>query len=140
MTLMPSNLHLRSPSGIMSPTPGGPATGGCLRARGQTSGPIMSQSNGLLTDTGPNGVRDQADALLDKLIAERARSERRLAEAGRADPFKMITGRSAIDNAIAATREMIRDVDEMVDDNVVYRNGTTTPLVETIRTAVQTVR
>ena len=100
----------------------------------------MSQSNGLLTDTGPNGVRDQADALLDKLIAERARSERRLAEAGRADPFKMITGRSAIDNAIAATREMIRDVDEMVDDNVVYRNGMTAPLVESIRTAAQTVR
>jgi len=99
----------------------------------------MSQSNGLLNDTGPDSVRDQADALLDKLIAERTRSERRLAEAGRADPFKMITGRSAIDNAIAATREMIRDADEMVDDRV-YRNGTTAPLVESIRTAAQTVR
>ncbi len=100
----------------------------------------MSDSNGLLNETGPVGVRDQADALLDKLIAERTRSERRLVEAGRRDPFKMITGRSAIDNAIAATRDMIRDVDELVVDSVVHRNGTAAPLVESIRPAAQTVR
>ncbi len=100
----------------------------------------MSDSNGLLNETGPIGVRDQADALLDKLIAERTRSERRLAEAGRGDPLKLVTGRSAIDNAIAATRDMIRDVDELVADSVVHRNGTTAPLVESIRAAAQTVR
>ncbi len=100
----------------------------------------MSHPNGLLNDTEPDSVRDQADALLDKLIAERVRSERRLAEAGRADPLKLVTGRSAIDNAIAATREMIRDVDELVVDNVVHHNGTTPPLIESIRAAAQTVR
>lgn len=100
----------------------------------------MSQSNGLLTDTGPLGVRDQADALLDKLIDERTRSERRLAEAGRTDPLKLVTGRSAIDNAIAATREMIRDADELVVDRVVHHNGMATPLVETIPASAQTVR
>ena len=99
----------------------------------------MSHSNGLLNDTGPIAVRDQADALLDRLIAERTRSERRLVEAGRSDPFKMITGRSAIDNAIAATREMIRDADELAVGSAVHRNGTA-PLVESIRPAVQTVR
>ena len=100
----------------------------------------MNESNGLPKGTGPVGVRDQADALLDKLIAERTRSERRLAEAGRKDPFKMITGRSAIDNAIAATREMIRDVDELVVDSAVHHNGTAAPLVETIRGSAQAVR
>ena len=100
----------------------------------------MSDSNGLLNETGPVSVRDQANALLDKLVAERTRSERRLAEAGRTDPFKMITGRSAIDNAIAATREMIRDVDELFVDSAVHHNGTVTPLVETIRGSAQTVR
>ena len=100
----------------------------------------MSDSNGLLHDTEPIGVRDQADALLDKLIVERTRSERRLAEAGRADPLKLVTGRSAIDNAIAATRDMIRDVDELDVDSVVHRNGTAAPLVESIRAGAQTVR
>ena len=99
----------------------------------------MSHSNGMLDDTGPVGVRDQADALLDKLIAERTRSERRLVEAGRRDPFKMITGRSAIDNAIAATREMIRDAEELAVGSAEHRNGTA-PLVESIRPAAQTVR
>ena len=100
----------------------------------------MNESNGLPKGTGPVGVRDQADALLDKLIAERTRSERRLAEAGRKDPFKMITGRSAIDNAIAATREMIRDVDELVVDSAMHHNGTAVPLVESIRGSAQAVR
>ncbi len=100
----------------------------------------MSDSNRLPNETVPVGVRDQAGALLDKLIAERTRSERRLAEAGRTDPFKMITGRSAIDNAITATREMIRDVDELVVDSVVHHNGTATPLVESIRASAQPVR
>ncbi len=100
----------------------------------------MSESKGLRIETGPVGVRDQADALLDKLIAERTRSERRLAEAGRTDPFKMITGRSAIDNAIAATREMIRDADELVVDSVVHHNAAATPLVESVPASAQAVR
>ncbi len=100
----------------------------------------MSDSNGQPNETGPVGVRDQADALLDKLIAERTRSEHRLAEAGRTDPLKLVTGRSAIDNAIAATREMIRDADELVVDSVVHYNGTATPLVESLRPSAQTVR
>ena len=100
----------------------------------------MSDSNSLPNETVPVGVRDQADALLDKLIAERRGSERRLAEAGRTDPLKLVTGRSAIDNAIAATREMIRDADELVVDSVVHHNGRATPLVESLRPSAQTVR
>ena len=100
----------------------------------------MSTLNNLQRGTEPIGVRDQADALLDRLLAERTRTERRLAEAGRTDPLKLVTGRSAIDNAIAATREMIRDADELVVDSVVHHNGRATPLVESLRPSAQTVR
>ena len=100
----------------------------------------MSDSNGQPNETGPVGVRDQADALLDKLIAERRGSERRLAEAGRTDPLKLVTGRSAIDNAIAATRQMIREVDELDVDRVVQHNRPVPPLIESIRPSAQTVR
>ena len=100
----------------------------------------MSTPNNLQRGTEPIGVRNQADALLDRLLAERARTERRLAEAGRTDPLKLVTGRSAIDNAIAATREMIRDVDELLGDGVGHRNGTPAPLIESIRAGTQSVR
>ncbi len=100
----------------------------------------MSTPNNLQRRTEPIGVRDQADALLDRLLAERTRTERRLAEAGRTDPLKLVTGRSAIDNAIAATREMIRDVDELLGDGVGQHNGTTSSLIDSIRAGTQSVR
>lgn len=59
-------------------------------------------------------VRAGAADLLGRLLAERERMELRLAESGRADPLKSITGRSALDNAIAATREMIRNMDDLL--------------------------
>ncbi len=58
-------------------------------------------------------VRDQADALLAKLIKDKAMCEQRLAEKGQADPIKVVTGRSAIDKAIAETRAVIRNVDKL---------------------------
>lgn len=58
-------------------------------------------------------VRDQADALLAKLIKDRAMCEQRLAERGQNDPIKVVTGRSAIDKAIAETRAVIRNVDKL---------------------------
>ena len=58
-------------------------------------------------------VRDQADALLVKLIKDRAMCEKRLAEKGQTDPIKIVTGQSAIDKAIAETRAVIRNVDEL---------------------------
>ena len=56
-------------------------------------------------------MRGQASELLDGLLLERDRAERRLAESGRQDLIKFITGRSSIDNAISATRKMIEDID-----------------------------
>ena len=56
-------------------------------------------------------MRGQASEVLDGLLLERDRAERRLAESGRQDLIKFITGRSSIDNAISATRKMIEDID-----------------------------
>ena len=100
----------------------------------------MSNPNSLPCDDESNGVREQADALLRRLIAERTRSERRMAEAGRNDPMKVVTGRSAIENAITATREVIRDVDELLVHEVVQRNGTSTQPTEPVHAGAQSLR
>jgi hypothetical protein len=59
-------------------------------------------------------MRQQAAALLKRLIADRDQSEQRHAELGKRDPLKSITGRSALDNAIVATRELIVRLDELL--------------------------
>ena len=59
-------------------------------------------------------VHAEAQALLSLLVLERNRSERRWAEAGQPDPMKFITGRSALDNAVERTREMVRRVEALL--------------------------
>lgn len=62
--------------------------------------------------------RGHAADLLGRLQVERAHSEARLAEWGRPDSIKLVTGRSAIDNAIGATRKMIADIDGMLASSI----------------------
>ncbi len=100
----------------------------------------MSKPNSLPCWNESNGVRDQAAALLRRLIAERTRSERRMAEAGRNDPMKVVTGRSAIENAITATRDVIRDVDDLLIHDVVPHNGTSTQPTEPVHAGAQSLR
>ena len=59
-------------------------------------------------------LRAQAGDLLQRLIDARRLSEERSAENGRRDPMKSVTGRSALDKAIAAVRIMIDDMDELL--------------------------
>jgi hypothetical protein len=73
------------------------------------------------TKTRPNlgetlAIRRQARALLDRLQTERESSERRLAETGKRDPMKFITGRTAMESAIAAAREMVQKMDQLLAD------------------------
>jgi hypothetical protein len=56
-------------------------------------------------------VRAQTADLLVRLIAERHMSERRMAEIGKRDAMKAVTGRTALDKAIESTREMIGRMD-----------------------------
>ena len=59
-------------------------------------------------------MRQQANELLKRLLADRDQSEQRHAETGKRDPMKSVTGRSALDNAILATRDLILRLDELV--------------------------
>ena len=84
-------------------------------------------------------VRDQADALLAKLIKDRAMCEQRLAEKGQADPIKVVTGQSAIDKAIAETRAVIRNVDKLQNQSQETVPQITTHVFDNIRRSSQPV-
>jgi hypothetical protein len=56
-------------------------------------------------------LRQEARDLLSRLMADREQSDRRAIESGKRDPMKAITGRTALENAIVATREMVRHMD-----------------------------
>lgn len=59
-------------------------------------------------------MRRQAGDLLDRLMVDRDLSEQRQAEQGKRDPIKSITGRSAMDNAITATRDLVGRLDDLL--------------------------
>ena len=77
-------------------------------------------------------ARDQAESLLRRLLADRERSEERFAEAGKRDPVTYVTGTRALECAIAATRAMIRHLDELI---VELETEVTTPAELTATTA-----
>lgn len=52
-------------------------------------------------------ARDTAETLLQRLLAAKAESEKRLSELRQVDVLKKVTGRSSMDNAIASTQRMI---------------------------------
>lgn len=59
-------------------------------------------------------LRTQAAELLERLLEGREMSERRAAETGKRDPMKFITGHTALESAIASTRQMIADLDALL--------------------------
>lgn len=56
-------------------------------------------------------MRRQAHDLLDRLQADRAFTEHRLAETGKRDPMRAVTGQTALDRAIASAKDMITHID-----------------------------
>lgn len=72
-----------------------------------------------MTTTAPNAdqhpalaaARSRALETLRVLEQARADSEQRLTESGQPDHFKRVTGRSALDNAIASARRIIDTLD-----------------------------
>lgn len=58
--------------------------------------------------------RNQAEALLRSLMNAKSECERQLARFQRSDVMQTVTGRSAIDAAIAQTRRMIESLDRAV--------------------------
>ena len=69
-------------------------------------------SNPVLIET--KRMRVLAAAVLDRLLVERVEWEMRLAEHGRRDPLKIVTGSSAMDNAVVTTRDIIKRMDAML--------------------------
>ncbi|MCP3905483.1 MAG: hypothetical protein GY715_17800 [Planctomycetes bacterium] len=61
-------------------------------------------------------ARGEADHVLSRLIDSRLATERRLRDTGRPDPLKVLTGSSALDRAIATTREIIRRMDDLLGE------------------------
>lgn len=59
-------------------------------------------------------ARDEAKSFLRALEDAKTRSEKHLAELGQPDHLKAVTGRSAMDNAIASTRRLIETYDRVL--------------------------
>lgn len=60
--------------------------------------------------------RDEAEALLRALLDAKATSERNLASIRQSDFMKAVTGRSAMENAIASTQRLIESFNRVIND------------------------
>lgn len=58
--------------------------------------------------------RENAEALLRSLRSAKDECEKHLTRFKRADAYKSFTGRSAMDNAIAATQRMLDSIDQVI--------------------------
>jgi len=71
-----------------------------------------AETQQIVNETG--AARDKAHALLDGLLRAKEQTRRR-GFAGEPDAMEVVTGRSAIDNAIASTRRMIERLDGAIE-------------------------
>ena len=72
----------------------------------------MGKRQQILLET--TSTRDRAEALLRTLLDYKSQSERNLAEIKQPDAFKSVTGRSALDNAIASTQRMVEALNRVI--------------------------
>lgn len=72
----------------------------------------MSKRQQILLET--TATRDRAEALLRSLLDYKSQSEKNLTDLKQPDAFKTVTGRSALDNAIASTQRMIEALNRVI--------------------------
>ena len=72
----------------------------------------MNRRQQILSET--TATRDRAEALLRTLLDYKSQSEKNLADLKQSDVFKTVTGRSALDNAIASTQRMIEALNRVL--------------------------
>jgi hypothetical protein len=72
----------------------------------------MNRRQQILLET--TATRDRAEALLRTLLDYKSQSERNLADLKQPDIFKSVTGRSALDNAIASTQRMVEALNRVL--------------------------
>jgi hypothetical protein len=84
------------------------------RGRGAVESRPMSgmKRQQILLET--TATRDQAENLLRTLLDCKSQSERNLADLKQTDAFKSVTGRSALDNAIASTQRMVEALNRVI--------------------------
>ena len=70
---------------------------------------MISENQRILRETA--AARERALQLLESLKEAKARSEENLAELGHTDAIKRVTGRSAMENAIASAQRMVDALD-----------------------------
>lgn len=59
--------------------------------------------------------REEAQCLLESLMTAKAECEAHQAKFNRPDMYRAVTGRSALDSAIASTRKMIERLDALLE-------------------------
>jgi len=70
-------------------------------------------SQRILAETG--AAREKAESLLNDLLDAKRKADRHLNESRRVDAMAVVTGRSAMDTAIASTRQMIERLDHTME-------------------------
>ena len=72
----------------------------------------LTEKQRILLET--NAAREKAEALLHGLMDAKRQTETQLASLKRADAYKTVTGRSAIDNAIVSTKRLVESLNRAV--------------------------
>ena len=61
-------------------------------------------------------ARQRAETVLQGLIAAQSECEKQLSQENRRDAMKIVTGKSSLENAIAATKRMIESFDRQIQE------------------------
>lgn len=77
---------------------------------------MMTQTQGQRVLAETVARRDEAEALLRALLDAKATSEKNLASIRQSDFMKSVTGRSAMENAIASTHRLIESFNRVIAD------------------------
>jgi hypothetical protein len=108
VTRMDSRVSFRNPSLATAAPPEAPAPEGDLRLSGTAALGVIDGADPRL-----QALR-QACALLEALEHERRLLDQRLVSANRDDPMRVVTGRTSLDEAVEDTRNLIRQLDEIL--------------------------
>lgn len=106
---MDSRVSFRNPSaepGLNAALP--PSAASDLRLAGTAALDILAPNDARL-----EALR-RACTVLEQLEAERRKLDQRLISANRADPMRVVTGKTSLDEAVEATRDLIRQLDDML--------------------------
>lgn len=80
----------------------------------ETTDTMLTAEQRLVLET--NARRDRAEAVLQSLMNAKAECEKQLARFRRPDMMKSVTGKSALDSAIASTQRMVESLNRTLSE------------------------